>query len=96
MIAIPSADAAVPSVAAAPRLEFLDGLRGLAALYVVLFHARLALLLNLGTLPHWASLALRPLNFGHYAVAVFIVRLFCCPCCWFLLLHTCGRGRGLR
>ena len=66
---------AAPSADAAPRLrlEFLDGLRGLAALYVVLSHAKLALLLSLGALPHWASLALRPLNFGHYAVAVFIV-----------------------
>lgn len=59
---------------AAPRLrlEFLDGLRGLAALYVVLSHCRLALL-NLAAIPPWASAALRPLSFGHYAVSVFIV-----------------------
>ena len=64
-----------PSSGAAPRLrlEFLDGLRGLAALYVVLSHAGLALPLSLGAMPRWASLVLRPLNFGHYAVAVFIV-----------------------
>ncbi len=55
------------------HLDFLDGLRGLAALYVVLSHA--ALLLSQGTrqVSHWAGLFLKPLAFGHYAVAVFIV-----------------------
>jgi peptidoglycan/LPS O-acetylase OafA/YrhL len=60
---------------ASPRLHlnFLDGLRGFAALYVVCCHA--ALLLSQGTkhLPHAISLILRPLAFGHYAVAIFIV-----------------------
>lgn len=60
------------------RLEFLDGLRGLAALYVVLFHltasrylvdvsgARLPLPPPLRLFTAW-------MQYGHYAVAVFIV-----------------------
>ena len=67
-------DAVLPEKSA-PRLHlsFLDGLRGLAALYVVFSHTALALLLSLSAVPHWGSAALRPLSFGHYAVAVFIV-----------------------
>ena len=59
---------------APPRLhlDFLDGLRGLAALYVALCHASLLLDAN-PQIPHWASLVLKPLVFGHYSVAVFIV-----------------------
>ncbi len=59
------------------RLEFLDGLRGLAALYVVLFHlsesGRLVDLNGATLLPpllHWATAWM---HYGHYAVAVFIV-----------------------
>ena len=55
------------------HLDFLDGLRGLAALYVVLSHAALTMLLIMKTVPHWGSAVLRPFSFGHYAVAVFIV-----------------------
>ena len=50
------------------RLEFLDGLRGLAALYVVLFH-----LFNCEGLPRWANICLVWLRMGHSAVTVFIV-----------------------
>jgi len=55
------------------HLDFLDGLRGFAALYVALSHTALLLSLETKQVPHWASLALRPLAFGHYAVAIFIV-----------------------
>ena len=56
------------------RLEFLDGIRGLAALYVVLFHSLEEVEGFDGAgYPRWLRLALNPLNLGHYAVGVFIV-----------------------
>ena len=55
-----------------PRLAYLDGVRGLAAVYVVLHHAAL----NVPAHPA-ASLAVRLVDkatgLGHYAVDVFIV-----------------------
>src|SRR5215203_1884331 len=54
-----------------PRLAFLDGLRGLAASYVVLHHA--ALLVPPSGLTGPATVARFLLRHGHYAVAVFIV-----------------------
>ncbi|HEY4104329.1 MAG TPA: acyltransferase [Polyangiaceae bacterium] len=56
---------------AVPRLEYLDGLRGLAALYVVLFHAGVGF--TSADLPFWARALRHVLSFGHDAVAVFIV-----------------------
>ena len=53
------------------RLEYLDGLRALAATYVVLFHAGLGF--TTAALPSWAKNVARTLSFGHDAVAVFIV-----------------------
>ena len=50
------------------NLRFLDGFRGLAALYVMLFH-----LYNSEGLPHVLAFSLSWLRFGHYAVSVFIV-----------------------
>ena len=62
-------DAAAPA-AAPPRVKllFLDGMRGLAALYVLLFH-----LYNPEGLPAVVRHGLSWLRFGHYAVGVFIV-----------------------
>jgi peptidoglycan/LPS O-acetylase OafA/YrhL len=53
------------------RLEYLDGLRAAAALYVVLFHAGLCF--SPDPVPRWARNLQCALSFGHDAVAVFIV-----------------------
>ncbi len=55
------------------RLEYLDGLRGLAALYVVLFHTQLAATFRIGGIPEWVRLGTSWMQFGRYAVSVFIV-----------------------
>src|SRR6187549_3444077 len=55
------------------RLEYLDGLRALAALYVVLFHAGDCFLDAERPLHGFARNLQRALSFGHDAVAVFIV-----------------------
>lgn len=56
------------------RLHFLDGIRGLAALYVLIFHA---LTIELPQPEGELSFAMRTLRewfgYGHFAVAVFIV-----------------------
>jgi peptidoglycan/LPS O-acetylase OafA/YrhL len=53
------------------RLDFLDGLRGLAALYVVLHHA--ALLIPPAGLSACGLVARFLLRHGHYAVSLFVV-----------------------
>jgi len=55
------------------RLEYLDGLRAVAALYVVLFHAGVGFLDPQRQLAGFARHLQRGLSFGHDAVAVFIV-----------------------
>ena len=55
------------------RLEFLDGLRGLAALYVALSHVTGAQGLPLAALPLPLALATGWTRYAHYAVGVFIV-----------------------
>jgi peptidoglycan/LPS O-acetylase OafA/YrhL len=55
------------------RLEYLDGLRAVASLYVVLFHAGLGFSAPFAELPSWIRNLQRALSFGHDAVAVFIV-----------------------
>jgi peptidoglycan/LPS O-acetylase OafA/YrhL len=69
-----------PALATLPvmRLPFLEALRGLAALYVVLGHiCSLAdparLLGHDDHAPLWLQQAMRPFQFGHLAVAAFIV-----------------------
>lgn len=52
------------------RLAFLDGIRGFAALYVVLSHIP-ALLDN--NLPFWLSLPTKLVRYGSFSVAIFIV-----------------------
>ena len=60
----------IPSKPPRLRLPFLDGIRGLAALYVCLFHVREESLKHMSsTLAHITS----PLHYGHEAVCVFIV-----------------------
>lgn len=53
------------------QLDHLDGLRGLAALYVVLFHAVLGF--RSGPEAAYMKAIVRIFSFGHEAVAVFIV-----------------------
>ncbi len=60
------------------RLNYLHGIRGLAALYVVLFHIRLdyqSMLSAAGVqdLPLWVSFPLGVLSEGHAAVVIFIL-----------------------
>jgi peptidoglycan/LPS O-acetylase OafA/YrhL len=71
---------------ASRRLDHLDGLRAVAALYVVLFHAGVCFLK--APLPLWARAASRLLVFGHEAVAIFIVLSGYC------LMLPAARGEG--
>ena len=76
----PLLQAAAPSPASLPgrgaHLAALDGMRGLAALYVVIHHARLLCLDAEGSdalLPRWLALPLKVLAYGRCAVVLFIV-----------------------
>lgn len=61
-----------PSTSSALHLGYLDGLRGLAAVFVVLHHAFLQVVAR-DSLPVWATQVLQPLYFWRYAVDLFIV-----------------------
>lgn len=52
------------------RLHYLDGLRGLAALYVVLVHVEPSMG---GQLPVWIELFVKTLGYGRVSVVIFIV-----------------------
>jgi peptidoglycan/LPS O-acetylase OafA/YrhL len=73
---VPSQQASEPVVSPAPtaaaplRIEFVDGVRALAALYVVAHHT---LLTVYGVPPTGAPSIFAPLLYGHFGVAVFIV-----------------------
>jgi len=63
----------LPGIATGPlRLVYLDGLRGLAALYVVLHHLHREITYRLD-LPHAVLVGTKWLQLGHCAVDVFIV-----------------------
>lgn len=59
------------------RLELVEGMRGVAALYVVLSHfvniVDPRLLEGKSTSPQWLQMLMTPFTFGHLAVAAFIV-----------------------
>ena len=56
------------------RLEFLDGIRGLSALYVLLFHSLTIEVPQAGDALSWPMRVLRSVfGYGHFAVCVFIV-----------------------
>lgn len=76
---------ASPSSPSPGKLAHLDGLRGLAALYVVLFHAVLGF--DGKSSSFLGKLIDRTLSFGHEAVAVFIVLSGYC-----LTLSASGQG----
>jgi peptidoglycan/LPS O-acetylase OafA/YrhL len=64
--------------AAGTKLAFIEGMRGLAALYVVLGHicsiAYPGVFLGVrGDAPEWLRILMQPFGFGHVAVAAFIV-----------------------
>jgi peptidoglycan/LPS O-acetylase OafA/YrhL len=53
------------------RLGYLDGLRAIAATYVLIYHVLLKI--NLANYPPVVFLMVQPLAYGHYAVDMFIV-----------------------
>ena len=67
----PVSDSDVTAPRWTAHLGFLDGVRGAAALYVVLHH--ISLHLPLANAPRPVRLLALLLSFGHYAVSVFIV-----------------------
>lgn len=78
----------------AGRLGYIEGMRGVAAFYVVLQHICTMVdpyrgLVRGDLQPHWLGWAMRPLWYGHLAVSAFIVISGFC-----LQLSLYGRGDG--
>ncbi|MBL8059483.1 MAG: acyltransferase [Chthonomonas sp.] len=77
------------------RLGFIEGLRGLAALYVVAQHICTMvdprfLLMRKGAEPAWLASVMAPFWYGHFAVSAFIVLSgFCLQ----MSLYTSGTGQ---
>lgn len=55
------------------RFAFLDGIRGVSALYVAAHHARLAVVTDATDVSNWLRLSTAGLGFGRFAVSIFIV-----------------------
>ena len=65
----PAAKAAAPG----QHVAYLDGIRALAALFVVLHHSYFQVNFQADDLPKWLSRVLSVFAYGHYSVDVFIV-----------------------
>ena len=81
-----------------PHLAFLDGLRALAAMYVVLHHAKLQAGFNPDSVAWPVRIFAGLFNFGHYAVTLFIVLSGFCLTLQLLstsFLACCCLHRGL-
>lgn len=55
------------------HLAFLDGIRAIAAVYVVMHHAMLHYSMDTSLLPRWQRRFMTLFSFGHYVVDLFIV-----------------------
>ena len=61
------------ALSSAMRLDFVDGMRALCALYIVMYHC-VGAIEDFRTLPQWLQVLTRQLSYyGHEMVAVFIV-----------------------
>jgi len=72
------------------HLSYLDGLRGISSLYVVIFHLHLMVIIDMGnSIPIWIDLLSRVALYGSSAVKVFIVLSGYC-----LMLPVVRYGNG--
>ena len=66
-------DQAAKAAAPGQHIAYLDGIRALAALFVVLNHSFYQMMIKPSHLPRWFNEGVAVLGYGHYAVDVFIV-----------------------